>query len=210
MSSPELTPPTSEDELLRRYAEGDVSAREELARRYMPLARRLAGRYRHTGEAQDDLEQVAYLGLLKANHRYDAGTRPVRRATRCPTSWASSSATSATRAGRCTCPRSVQERVLAGQPGRRHAWPGGSGRSPTAARPGRAHGPDARGGAGGAGCRQRLHARRRWTRPSRAATARASATLGDTLGGDDARLRAGRARRGHRAGASRRSPSASR
>ena len=48
MSSPELTPSASEEELLRRYAAGDVSAREELARSYMPLARRLAGRYRHT------------------------------------------------------------------------------------------------------------------------------------------------------------------
>ena len=78
MSSPELTPSANEEELLRRYAAGDVSAREELARRYMPLARRLAGRYRHTGEAQDDLEQVAYLGLLKAIDRYDAGRGPVR------------------------------------------------------------------------------------------------------------------------------------
>ena len=77
MSSPELTAaPPSEQELLRRYAAGDVSAREELARSYMPLARRLAGRYRHTGEAQDDLEQVAYLGLLKAIDRYDAGRGP--------------------------------------------------------------------------------------------------------------------------------------
>jgi RNA polymerase sigma-B factor len=38
---------------------------------YMPLARRLAGRYRRTGEPMDDLEQVAYLGLIKAIDRFD-------------------------------------------------------------------------------------------------------------------------------------------
>lgn len=37
----------------------------------MPLARRLAGRYRRTGEPQEDLEQVAYFGLIKAVDRYD-------------------------------------------------------------------------------------------------------------------------------------------
>jgi len=65
-----------EEELLRRYAEGEISAREELARLYMPLARRLAGRYRNTGEALDDLEQVACLGLLKAIDRYDSRRGP--------------------------------------------------------------------------------------------------------------------------------------
>jgi RNA polymerase sigma-B factor len=38
---------------------------------FLPLTRRLAGRYRHTGESLDDLEQVASLGLIKAIDRYD-------------------------------------------------------------------------------------------------------------------------------------------
>ena len=42
----------------------------------MPLAKRLAGRYRHTGESQEDLEQVAYLGLIKAIDRYDPDLGP--------------------------------------------------------------------------------------------------------------------------------------
>jgi RNA polymerase sigma-B factor len=53
-----------------------VSAREELVRMFMPLAQRLAARYRHTGESQEDLEQVAYLGLIKAIDRYDADLGP--------------------------------------------------------------------------------------------------------------------------------------
>ena len=69
-------PPETEQELLVRYAEGDVRAREEVINRLLPLAKRLAGRYRHTGESQDDLEQVAALGLIKAIDRYDPALGP--------------------------------------------------------------------------------------------------------------------------------------
>ena len=47
-------------------------AREQLAERYLPLARRLARRYQRSEEPLDDLEQVASLGLLKAIDRFDA------------------------------------------------------------------------------------------------------------------------------------------
>jgi RNA polymerase sigma-B factor len=57
--------------LLRYHREGDLAAREELALRFMPLARQLAARYRHAGESLEDLVQVASLGLLKAIDRYD-------------------------------------------------------------------------------------------------------------------------------------------
>jgi RNA polymerase sigma-B factor len=57
--------------LLRYHREGDLAAREELALRFMPLARQLAARYRHAGESPEDLVQVACLGLLKAIDRYD-------------------------------------------------------------------------------------------------------------------------------------------
>jgi RNA polymerase sigma-B factor len=65
-----------EQELLRRYHGGELAARDELAERLMPLARRLAGRYRTTAEPREDLEQVAYLGLLKAIDRYDPEAGP--------------------------------------------------------------------------------------------------------------------------------------
>jgi RNA polymerase sigma-B factor len=48
------------------------AAREELVRRYLPLARRLAARYHNPHEPFEDLAQVANLGLLNALDRYDA------------------------------------------------------------------------------------------------------------------------------------------
>jgi RNA polymerase sigma-B factor len=57
--------------LFARYAQGDVQARSAIVERYMPLARRLASRYRNSGEAREDLEQVAYVGLLKTIDRFE-------------------------------------------------------------------------------------------------------------------------------------------
>ncbi len=50
----------------------DPRAREELVRRYMPLARKLASRYMNPYEPFDDLLQVASLGLIGAIDRFDA------------------------------------------------------------------------------------------------------------------------------------------
>ncbi len=67
--------------LLRRWhEEGDANAREQLVERMLPLARALARRYANRGEALDDLEQVACIGLLKAIDRFDV-EREVRFAT---------------------------------------------------------------------------------------------------------------------------------
>jgi RNA polymerase sigma-B factor len=61
-----------ERELAARYhRDGDLAAREQLAERFMPLARDLALRYSYTDEPVDDLVQVACLGLLKAIDRYE-------------------------------------------------------------------------------------------------------------------------------------------
>jgi RNA polymerase sigma-B factor len=46
-------------------------SRDRLVREFLPLARRLAARYRHTSESLDDLTQVAYVGLVLAADRYD-------------------------------------------------------------------------------------------------------------------------------------------
>ena len=56
----------------RWQRDGDPRARECLVERYLPLARKLAARYRgRAGEPFDDLLQVASVGLLKALDRFD-------------------------------------------------------------------------------------------------------------------------------------------
>jgi RNA polymerase sigma-B factor len=69
----DLTDPSRElTDLFRRWQQsGDPRAREELCRRFLPLARRLANRYRHAQEPIEDLIQVASLGLLGAIDRFD-------------------------------------------------------------------------------------------------------------------------------------------
>ena len=62
-----------------RCKDGDEAAKEELVERFMPLAKRLASRYRAGAETQEDLQQVAYLGLLKALDRYDPEAGPFMR-----------------------------------------------------------------------------------------------------------------------------------
>src|SRR4051794_35692380 len=58
--------------LLRRYAATrDLRVREQLVRRYLPLARYAANHYARRSEPFDDLVQVASLGLLKAIDRFD-------------------------------------------------------------------------------------------------------------------------------------------
>jgi RNA polymerase sigma-B factor len=63
----------------RFYRHGDASARDALIRHYTPLAHRLASRYRATSETQDDLQQVACIGLIKAIDRYDPERGPFSR-----------------------------------------------------------------------------------------------------------------------------------
>jgi len=58
--------------LFRRWRqEGDARARDEIFRRHLPIARRLAGRYWNALEPFDDLYQVASIGLLGAMDRFD-------------------------------------------------------------------------------------------------------------------------------------------
>ena len=57
--------------LVRYHRQGDQSAREQLVERLLPLARRMARRYRRSDEPLDDLVQVATLGLIKAIDRFD-------------------------------------------------------------------------------------------------------------------------------------------
>jgi RNA polymerase sigma-B factor len=51
----------------------DQSRVDQLIQDHLPLARALAARYRNRGESQEDLVQVAYLGLVMAARRYHEG-----------------------------------------------------------------------------------------------------------------------------------------
>ena len=71
---PEDGPSRSEEDrrlLIRYHRHGDQAAREQLVQRLLPLARRMARRYRRSDEPLDDLVQVATLGLIKAIDRFD-------------------------------------------------------------------------------------------------------------------------------------------
>jgi RNA polymerase sigma-B factor len=61
----------TDDELIARDRDGDEAALGELVERYRPLATGLARRYSYTSESNDDLEQVACIGLVAAIRRYD-------------------------------------------------------------------------------------------------------------------------------------------
>ncbi|MFE5889759.1 SigB/SigF/SigG family RNA polymerase sigma factor [Streptomyces sp. NPDC002285] len=49
------------------------AVRDELARAWLPMAHRIAGRFRNRGESLEDLRQVAALGLVKAIDRFEPG-----------------------------------------------------------------------------------------------------------------------------------------
>jgi RNA polymerase sigma-B factor len=62
-----------EDLLVTYHEERDPAAREELVRRFLPFARKLALRYVHSREPLEDLVQVACVGLLNAIERFEPG-----------------------------------------------------------------------------------------------------------------------------------------
>lgn len=70
-----LVPARSEEEVdtlfLRWRDRRDRAARDALITHYMPLARRLAARYRSSHDGNEDLGQVAMVGLIGAVDRFD-------------------------------------------------------------------------------------------------------------------------------------------
>jgi RNA polymerase sigma-B factor len=64
----------SDEELLEIYhLDRAPAAREQLVKRFLPFARKLALRYVHSREPLDDLVQVAAVGLLNAIERFEPG-----------------------------------------------------------------------------------------------------------------------------------------
>ena len=62
---------TDEDLLVEYHEDRNPDARDELVKRFIPFARKLALRYVHSREPLDDLVQVAALGLLNAIDRFE-------------------------------------------------------------------------------------------------------------------------------------------
>ena len=114
-----------------RCKQGDAAAKEQLVERFMPLAKRLASRYRAGAESQEDLQQVAYLGLLKAIDRYEPDAGPFMRFA-VPTILGELKRHFRQTRWSVHVPRSLQERVL-DVSGAIEALSGTLGRSPTPA-----------------------------------------------------------------------------
>ena len=71
VAPPAGAPASAERTLVERYyVHGDLAAREELIRRFLPLARKLAARASR-GDSLDDVFQVASVAVVKGVDRYD-------------------------------------------------------------------------------------------------------------------------------------------
>ena len=104
----------SEDRLLRDYARThDARLREELVRRFMPFARALALRYRGASELEDDLVQVASLGLIKALDGFDLERGEAFKAYAAPTILGELRRHFRDRVWTLRLPRGLSERALA-------------------------------------------------------------------------------------------------
>lgn len=102
----------SEQWLLDRYRRHhDLAAREELMRRMAPLVRRVATAYNAHGH-EDDLHQVAWLGLTKAVDRYDPTYGVPLRTYAIPTMYGEVRRYLRDHSWAMRVPRPLQERVL--------------------------------------------------------------------------------------------------
>jgi len=109
--------PASAAESLERFLEyrrtGDRRVRNGLIEQHMGLAEHLARRYRNRGQATEDLNQVALLGLVKAVDRFDPGRGLAFTTFATPTIVGELKRHFRDRAWTVHVPRQVQEQVLA-------------------------------------------------------------------------------------------------
>jgi RNA polymerase sigma-B factor len=99
--------------LLRWQRDRDEAARDELVRRLLPLARRMARRYRRGEDPLDDLVQVAVLGLVKAIDRFDPGRETAFSSYAVPTMLGELKRHFRDHGWALHVPRGMQERVMA-------------------------------------------------------------------------------------------------
>jgi RNA polymerase sigma-B factor len=99
--------------LLRWQRDADETARDELVRRLLPLARRIARRYRRADDPLDDLVQVAVLGLVKAIDRFDPARQTAFSSYAVPTMLGELKRHFRDHGWALHVPRGMQERVMA-------------------------------------------------------------------------------------------------
>jgi RNA polymerase sigma-B factor len=99
--------------LIRYHRDKDPAAREELVERLLPLARRMARRYRRSEEPLDDLVQVATLGLIKAIDRFDPARETAFSSYAVPTMLGELKRYFRDNGWAVHVPRGMQERVMA-------------------------------------------------------------------------------------------------
>jgi len=109
---------------------GDARARELLAQRYLPFARRLARRFQSPRELLDDLDQVASLGLVKAIDRFDCTRGVTFKSYAVPTILGEIKRYFRDSGWAVHVPRAMQERALKVEQARRE-MAAETGRSPT-------------------------------------------------------------------------------
>ena len=122
--------------LLRWQRDQDEAARDELIRRLLPLARRMARRYRRADDPLDDLVQVAVLGLVKAIDRFDPERETAFSSYAVPTMLGELKRHFRDHGWALHVPRGMQERVMAVD-GAVRELARREGRSPSAAEVGR-------------------------------------------------------------------------
>jgi RNA polymerase sigma-B factor len=113
MQTHDLARQTDEELLGTHHREGSLAARHELVGRFMPFARKLAVRYKHSREPMDDLMQVASIGLLNAIDRFDPEHGKKFTAFAAPTILGELKRHFRDKGWTIHVPRDLQERVLA-------------------------------------------------------------------------------------------------
>lgn len=117
--------------LIDRYCrQGELGAREELIEELLPLARRMARRFAHSGEPGEDLFQVACVGLIKAVDRFEPRRGSSLRSYAIPTMVGELKRHLRDKGWALRVPRDLQEHALAVTSERRHLT-ARLGRSPT-------------------------------------------------------------------------------
>lgn len=99
--------------LIRYHRHGDRAARDELVERLLPLAKRMARRYKRSDEPFDDLVQVATLGLIKAIDRFDPARETAFSSYAVPTMLGELKRYFRDNGWAVHVPRGMQERVMA-------------------------------------------------------------------------------------------------